>query len=264
MRIERFGTGPRAFFGLHGWSGDHRTYEPLVAGLPGDVTLYSADLPGCGESPAPREWTVDAVADEIADAVQTIGTPVTLIGNCSGANLGFFVAERIPERIARMVTIDAFAFWPWYFRVFVNPVFGRYAYFSTFENPVGRWITNLSLSSKRKEDTSLTEGFERVNHRTTYRYLEMLNRAGDAERFRGLRMPIEVTFGAKSFAGVRESAAQFAAMWPQARVTCLGGAGHLPIREATSVLRGIIFSPQTRDADIKDVECPRLSTSYAS
>ena len=264
VRIESYGTGPRAFFGLHGWSGDHRTFAPLLADLPDDVTFYSADLPGCGASPAPQSWTVDAVADEITQAIQAIGKPVTLVGNCTGANLGFFVAERIPDRLERLITIDAFAFWPWYFSVFLNPVFGRYAYFTTFENPVGRWITNLSLSSKRKENTSLTEGFERVDHRATYRYLEMLHRAGEVERFRGLRMPIDVTFGEKSFAGVRESASRFAEMWPQAHITCIPGAGHLPIREATSVLRAIIFSPQTPDRDIKDSECPRLSTSYAS
>lgn len=264
MRVERYGTGPRAFFGLHGWSGDHHTFAPLVADLPEDVTFYSVDLPGCGASPSPKAWAVEAVADEIAEAIIAVGRPVTLVGNCSGANLGFFVAERIPASIERMVTIDAFAFWPWYFSVFLNPVFGRYAYFTTFENPVGRWLTNLSLSSKRTEVTSLTEGFERVNHRVTYRYLEMLHHAGNVERFREFRMPIDVTFGEKSFSGVRESATRFLKLWPQAQMTCLAGAGHLPIREATPVLRTIIFSPQTPDRDIKDAECPRLSTSYAS
>jgi pimeloyl-ACP methyl ester carboxylesterase len=264
MQIKRYGNGPRTFFGLHGWSGDHRTFEPLVADVPEDATLHSADLPGCGASPAPKTWTIAAVADEIAEAIVALGRPVTLIGNCTGANIGFFVAERIPARIERMVTIDAFAFWPWYFSVFLNPVFGRYAYFTTFENPIGRWITNLSLRSKRNGDTSLTEGFERVNHRVTYRYLEMLYRAGTLEQFRGLPIPIDVTFGEKSFGGVRESAKRFAQLWPRAQVISLAGAGHLPIREATAVLRDIIFSPQSPDRDIKDAECPRLSTSYAS
>ncbi len=261
MRIERFGTGPRVFFGLHGWSGDHRTFAPLAEDLPPDVTFYAADLPGCGASPAPRAWTIEAVAEEIGNAIALLRQPVTLVGNCTGANLGLFVAARAPEQVQRLVTIDAFAYWPWYFRVFVNPVFGRYAYFTTFANPLGRWLTNLSLRKRRREETSLTSGFSEVDHRATYKYLSMLHNAGDVQQFRGLTMPVDLTYGANSFAAVKESARQMAGMWPQARVNCLAGAGHLPIREATAALRDILFSPA---GNSEDQSCHTHSTSFAT
>jgi pimeloyl-ACP methyl ester carboxylesterase len=209
-----------------------------------------------------------AVAREIADSIGSLYAPVTLIGNCSGANIGCFVANLIPDRIARLVTIDAFAFWPWYFSVFVNPFFGRYAYFTTFENPIGRWLTNLSLTSKRREDTSLTDGFTRVDHRATYRYLTMLHEAGGVDQFAGFNMPIDITFGARSFAGVRQSAAIFQELWPQAEVTCLEGAGHLPILEATDLLQQIIFRDAARQGvytqTTRETPCPRHSNNCAS
>ncbi len=264
MNIKRQGDGPRVFFGLHGWSGDYRTYAPLTADLPDDVSFFSADLPGCGASAAPSSWTIEAVADEIASAILKLQSPVTLVGNCSGANIGFFVAQRLGARLLRLVTIDAFADWPWYFRVFVNPTFGRYAYFSTFENPLGRWITNLSLSGKRTQDTSLTAGFQRVDHRATYRYLTILREGGDVEQFRGLKMPIDITFGQNSFAEVKTSAETFKTMWPQARVSCLPGAGHLPILEATAALRQILFYPEMHSQDTKGTECTSQLASYAN
>ena len=261
MRIERHGTGPRFFFGLHGWSGDRHTFDPLLAGAPEDISFFSADLPGCGDSPAPSEWSMHAVAREVAEGVRALHQPVTLVGNCSGANIGFFVAQQIPDCIERMVTIDAFARWPWYFRIFVHPQIGRYAYYSTFENPVGRWLTNLSLSDKRQKETSLTEGFTRVDHRATYRYLILLRDAGDAAQFRGFAMPIDITYGERSFQAVKDSARDFSAIWPQARATSLANAGHLPILEASSALRNILFHPQSDQ--LRGPLCTKQAATYA-
>lgn len=241
MHVERNGSGPRVFFGLHGWSGDHRTYTPLLPYVPDDSTFLSADLPGCGASPSPADWTIGSIVSEVADTVRALEHPVTLVGNCSGANLALFVAQRLPQSIHRIVMIDAFAYWPWYFRVFTNRHIGRYAYLTTFKNPVGRWLTNLSLRAKRDKQTSLTEGFTQVDHTATYQYLRVLRDAGLADQFAGLTMPIDIVRGERSFAAVSDSTRIFQAMWPQSRSYCLPGAGHLPLLEATEALQQIVF-----------------------
>jgi pimeloyl-ACP methyl ester carboxylesterase len=247
MFIERYGSGPRVYFGLHGWSGDHRTFEPLAPYVPEDASLLACDLPGIGGSKPLAEWSMGRVTGEVAEAIYRVGQPVTLVGNCSGANLAFFVARMIPERIERLISIDVFAFWPWYFRVFVNRWIGRYAYFSTFANPVGRWITNLSLSGKRSESTTLTGGFSHVDHAVTYRYLTLLKDSGNMDQFRDLKIPCCLVYGEKSFAAARESAAQLAAMWPGSRMFPLPGAGHLPIIEAPAALAQVIFTGNKRE-----------------
>jgi pimeloyl-ACP methyl ester carboxylesterase len=247
MYIKRYGTGPRVFFGLHGWSGDHRTFEPLARYAPDDASLLACDLPGIGESKALADWSMRSVAGEVAEAIYRVGRPVTLIGNCSGANIAFFVARMIPERIERLITIDVFAFWPWYFRVFVNRRIGRYAYFSTFANPMGRWITNLSLRSKRSESTTLTGGFSRVDHAVTYRYLTLLRDSGNVEQFRELKISCDLVYGENSFPAARESAIQLAALWPGSRIFSLPDAGHLPIIEASAALAQIVFLGNQRE-----------------
>lgn len=237
MHIQKYGSGKAAYLGLHGWGGDHATFAPLAALLPEDAALYCPDLPGYGLSPAPREWTLAAITDEIAAACSRIDAPpVTLIGNCSGAVLGLLAAKRMAGRIGRLVLIDPFAYVPWYFKVFVATSFGKHAYYSTFANPVGRWITNLSLRNRRASGTDLTRSFKRVNHEVSYRYLELLAQVGGLEQFGGLAMPIEIVYGEKTFRAVKQSVALWHRIWPQAHCHQLAGAGHLPIEEATAQL----------------------------
>jgi pimeloyl-ACP methyl ester carboxylesterase len=238
MRIETYGSGPKLFVGLHGWNGDHRTFLPLVDDLPPGVTFMAVDLPGCGTSPPPARWDLDSITDEIAGCLHS---EATLVGNCSGAILALLAARKAPERVNRVVLIDAFAAWPWYFRVFLSPTFGRLAYYTAFANPLGRWLTNLSLASKRKSETDLTRGFAAADHASTYRYLTLLAQAGSAQSFASLSCPVDVLYGARSFAAVRQSARRWAEVWPHARLFELEGAGHLPILEAAPQVKQILF-----------------------
>ncbi|MEO6723804.1 MAG: alpha/beta fold hydrolase [Blastocatellia bacterium] len=249
MHLERYGSGQNIYFGLHGWSGSCATFAPLACALPDDATLYSADLPGCGKSPAPRRWDLSTVTEEIAESIALVAeTPVTVIGNCSGALLGLLATRQLKGKVGRLVLIDPFAYWPWYFRVFVAKSFGRYAYYSTFANPFGRWITNRSLKSKRAAATNLTESFAQVNHDAIYRYLLMLAEIGEIEQFGGLRLPVEIVYGARTFRAVKASVVRWQSLWPQSRCWELAGAGHLPIVEATPQLSEIIFGKYAKPA----------------
>jgi len=241
MHVEYYGSGSRVYFGLHGWSGDHATFAPLAAYLPTGAAIYSADLPGYGRSPAPRRWELPAITDEIASAISVTDSPVTLIGNCSGAVFALLAAERLPRRIERLILIDPFAYLPWYFKIFLNKRIGRYAYYSTFANPVGRWLTNLSLSKHRAADTNLTESFVSVSHDVAYRYLALLGELDGVARFSGLRLPVDLIYGARTFGAVKESIDLWSGVWPHARCHELAGAGHLPIQEATRQLSEIVF-----------------------
>jgi len=184
IHAQRHGSGADVYVGVHGWGGSHLTFAPLVRHVPSSASLYAVDLPGYGRSP----WSpVDAASDiagQLAAFIERLdGPPVTVVGNCSGAILALLAYDMIPARIGRFVLIDPFAFLPWYFRVFVNPSFGRLAYHSTFANPVGRWATNLSLKNRRAADSDLTGSFRNVDHAVSLRYLELLDQIDGIERF---------------------------------------------------------------------------------
>jgi pimeloyl-ACP methyl ester carboxylesterase len=254
MYVKRYGAGERElYFGLHGWSGDHRTFAPLAAHVPAGASLYSADLPGCGRSPAPQRLTLESVTGEIVEALRAAApphAPVTLIGNCSGAILGLLAAEQTRPRLRRLVLIDPFAYWPWYFRVFVAKSFGRHAYRTTFANPLGRWLTNQSLRSRRTAATDLTHSFGQIDHDVAQRYLALLAEVEGVERFASLRdVPIDIVYGERTFGAVKRSLAMWQSVWPQARARMLRGAGHLPLLEATAQLAGIVFAGGDDGAD---------------
>ncbi len=250
MYFAKYGSGKNIFVGLHGWSGDHRTFSPLVEYLPQDATFYSFDLPGNGRSPALANLTLPNLVAEISKAILALNhVGITILGSCSGGLIGFFVVKHLlanghSDIVSRLIVIDPFAYFPWYFSVFVAPQLGKigwYAYYTTFANPLGRWMTNLSLRKHRTDGASLTNSFAAINHRITYRYLQLLAEGGSANQFSCLSIPVVIVYGEKTFSAVRNSLRQWKQILP--RVSCieLSGAGHLPIEETPTELAKIVF-----------------------
>lgn len=242
MYVKKYGTGNDVIVALHGWGGDHRTVEPLEKFRPASYRIVSIDLPGYGSSPAPSSWTMESVAEEIAEtlAAENISR-CTLLGNCSGAVTGMYLAQLLPSSIERCIFVDMFAYVPWYFKIFLLGAFGRRAYRITFATSAGRSMTNGALRTKRTAHTDLTASFKEIDHDVVYRYLQMMDRVGNIGRFNELRMPITLVYGEKTFGAVKDSVALWKAVWPHAESVQLAGAGHLPIEEATEQLARIVF-----------------------
>lgn len=248
MKLERWGNGPRPYLGLHGWGGDRETFAPLRSRLPADVSFWSADLPGYGASPSPAELTEDAVVDEIVAAVRAVraesGARPALVGNCLGAILALAAARRIEEEIALVVGLDAFPYLPWYFRIFTAGEFGRRAYRATFASSLGRRLTNGALAARRAGSTDLTASFSQVDHEVTLRYLFVMRSIAGAEHFAGLRLPVTLLHGEKSFRAVRDGGERWRRSLPQIRIAALPGAGHLPLQEAPDAVARTIFGAE--------------------
>ncbi len=242
MFTKRYGEGEKIFVGLHGWGGDHSIFEPLIKYLPTDASFVSFDLPGYGRSAAPAAWHLDSLAEEITSGIQvSIPNPCTIVGNCSGAILGFLSALRLQGTVSRLFAIDPFAYLPWYFKVFTRGQFGRIAYKTTFASAVGRWITNLVLASRRTSGSNLTQSFSQVNHEAALQYLILLSGISSLDRFRQLLLPTDIAYGQKTFKAVRQSAQQWQKIWPHARMWELKSAGHLPIEETPDQLAAVLF-----------------------
>lgn len=250
MYFAKYGSGNNIFVGLHGWSGDHRTFLPLIQYLPSDATFYSGDLPGNGKSPALENLTIERLVAEVVEGLYSLNqSGITMIGSCSGGLFALFVVKHLLEMgksslIKRLVIIDPFAYFPWYFSVFVAPQMGEigwYAYYTTFANPIGRWMTNLSLRKHRVEGAHLTNSFAKSNHRVTHRYLQLLVEGGEARQFSCIQTPVAIVYGEKTFGAVRKSLHYWKRILPQVTFYELKGAGHLPIEETPSDLANILF-----------------------
>lgn len=242
MFSRSWGSGEDVIIGLHGWGGDHGTFAPLVPWLPGNFTLIACDLPGYGKTPAPARFDRDEIAASIAAWIDALGhSRVSLLGNCSGALAALLAAPKIKTPIARLILLDAFAYVPWYFRVFSNQAFGDYAYHTTFANPLGRWLTNRGLAARRQAGTDMTGSFARVNHAATLSWLRLMTEIPGYEYFRSVQAPVELVHGERTFGAVKRSIAMWRKLWPKAPVMELRGAGHLGIAETPRELAGIVF-----------------------
>jgi len=242
VNVERWGRGDRVFLGIHGWAGNHRTFRPLGEDVPHDVSFYSVDLPGYGDSPPPPTWDLETIARELSAVINKLpGSATTLVGYCGGAALGLLAVQRIPNRVSRIIMIDPFAYMPWYFRVFTWGEFGRRAYMSTFASERGRWATNAALKSKRGGETNLTRSFESVNHDLTLNAIRAFAAFPSYDTFAPLHLDVDLVYGDRSFKAVKRGVKMWQQLWPHARAHELRGAGHDPIREATEPLRAIVF-----------------------
>lgn len=242
MHLESYGRGSRIFLSFHGWGGDHREFAPLAARLPDNALLLSADLPGYGRTPKPPRWDLGDMMDSMGRDISALGhTDLTLVGFCSGAIVALLLAQKIPERVRRIVMIDPFAYLPWYFRIFVAGEFGRRAYRFTFAHPFGRTLTTRILRRRQASNDDFMGAFGRVDHETTQEWLRLLHEVRGVDRFAGLRLPIDIAFGERTFAAVRESVVHFQTLWPQAVVHPLRNVGHLPLVRGAKQLAPIVF-----------------------
>lgn len=108
--LRRQLAGAPRVLALHGWLDNAASFVPLAQRLDG-IDLVAVDLPGHGASahlPAGADYsfagTVNALLD-IADALQW--PRFALLGHSMGAGIGSLLAAACPQRIERLVAIEA-------------------------------------------------------------------------------------------------------------------------------------------------------------
>lgn len=107
LRSEGEGTRVIA---LHGWLDNAASFVPLAPHLPG-VQLVAPDLPGHGASAhlAPgAEYTSGVAVNAVLDIADALGWETfSLLGHSMGAGIASLVAASVPERVQRLVVIEA-------------------------------------------------------------------------------------------------------------------------------------------------------------
>lgn len=105
-------TGPAAprVVALHGWLDNAASFVPLAAHLHG-IELVAPDLPGHGRSAhlAPgADYSFAAAVNTVLDIADALGWErFSLLGHSMGAGISSLVAASCPERVRRLVAIEA-------------------------------------------------------------------------------------------------------------------------------------------------------------
>jgi pimeloyl-ACP methyl ester carboxylesterase len=90
----------------HGWGADRRDWVYAIAAMPQRFHVVVWDLPGLGESSAPRDmdYSMARLAAELDRVVTSVqGQPVVLVGHSIGGILNLEYARRYPQKMGREV-----------------------------------------------------------------------------------------------------------------------------------------------------------------
>ncbi|MBA2311658.1 MAG: alpha/beta hydrolase [Actinobacteria bacterium] len=90
---------------LHGWGGRIESMTPVIRCLSTSFRVIGLDLPGFGESPAPRGvWGTDEYAAFVLSVMGSLGVErAHFVGHSFGAKTALCLSAAHPETIAKMV-----------------------------------------------------------------------------------------------------------------------------------------------------------------
>lgn len=108
IHSEKFGKGKKTLVLLHGWGGEWRSWFPLIERLKTQFKIYALDLPGFGESPLDRPYSLHDYAQDIVDfiAQERIKNPV-FVGHSLGGAIALKIALEKHEIASGLVLIGA-------------------------------------------------------------------------------------------------------------------------------------------------------------
>jgi pimeloyl-ACP methyl ester carboxylesterase len=107
LAYEVAGDGDPPLVFLHGWCGNRSFFARQFEHFSATHRVVAPDLPGHGESPAPVECTIDALAGEVASLVGHLELgPSVLFGHSIGAMVALAVTQQVPDLVRAVVMTD--------------------------------------------------------------------------------------------------------------------------------------------------------------
>ena len=261
LRYERTGDGPPLVL-IHTIRTQLEYFRGLAPVLAKSYTVYAIDLPGHGHSP------IDPLApfDEpyfrrgvIAFIDKLNLTGVTLVGESIGGTLALTVAAEIPQRVERVVAINAYDYdtrygdglrrGNWLANIIIGslqvPIIG----------PFNAWMENRMVLGKimgggyhdpSKLPSDLLTEFGRVAQRPGYKRIARKVLAGwrswseARDQYRRVSAPVTLIYGDSDWSRPNERE-RTRALLPKARMITLKNTGHFSAVENPSELGRIIL-----------------------
>lgn len=223
---------------LHGWGLTPRVWSPLRDALPPTLDVHAPPLPGhAPSSPAAgahlQQWS-DALLGELPDRA-------VLCGWSLGALVALDLAQRFPERVARLVLIGATPRFvartepqPWPHGLEAATVAAFSAGFAHDpQSTLKKFIALQALGDARRRDvaaalaSSLADSTG-AHARWLAHGLDMLATADLRQRMPDIRQPVQLIHGECDALMPVQAARWMAEHLPEARLAVLDGCGHAP------------------------------------
>jgi pimeloyl-ACP methyl ester carboxylesterase len=107
LAYDTAGHGDPPMLFLHGWCCDRSFFAPQIDHFSTAHGVVTADLPGHGKSAAPAEFTIEALAVEVAALGRALGLEHGVaVGHSMGAMVALALAQQAPELVGAVVLLD--------------------------------------------------------------------------------------------------------------------------------------------------------------
>ena len=248
MQVHIRDTGPRAdpvpVVLRHGMSSSLHTFEGWQTALQGERRVISVDLPGFGlTGPSPQgDYRIDAYTRFVLRLMDTLEVKrVVLVGNALGGEIAWQTAILAPERVHKLVLIDADGYQP---SVLSMPIGFQIASMRGLrwvsERILPRPLMAASLRSVFGEPDQVTA--ERVdryfelnlrvgNRRALFQRMDQATFGESAPLIRRITQPTLVLWGERDQMISPDLGAQFCDDIPRCRLVTFPKLGHLPQEE---------------------------------
>jgi 3-oxoadipate enol-lactonase len=107
LAVAVTGDGSTPLVLLHGGGLDKSSWDAIAPAFAATHRVYAVDLRGFGESDRPGRYSYELMRDDVLGLCDVIGAErFDLVGHSMGGVVAWLVAERAPERVARLVVED--------------------------------------------------------------------------------------------------------------------------------------------------------------
>lgn len=248
LRDEGPRSDPVPIVLLHGTSASLHTWEGWAKALKVQRRVISFDLPGFGLTGpfagqyTPDDYRGDTYARFVVDLLDALQLPrVVLGGNSLGGEIAWRVATLAPDRVERLILVDAAGppftpeSMPIGFTAMRLPVLGWISQHLTPRELVAESVANVYGDPSRVTPALVDRYYELTlregNRRALNRRLNQMVIGEDAGRIAQVKQPTLILWGARDRLIPPAVGRDFAQRITGSRLVVLDGLGHVPQEE---------------------------------
>jgi pimeloyl-ACP methyl ester carboxylesterase len=272
LAVATGGAGEPAVF-VHGFGSNKSTWRHVCHGLEDVFSYYAIDLPGSGESPAPRHfhYTLEHFADVLTDFIILKDLKkLTLVGTSLGATVILLAMLRnrdaLAPRVRSLCLIDPVAYpqeFPFFFDLLRVPVLGplalNFPFFSILPRSVLGALPAISLPpqysryyARRRVREALIKTARLISAETLARYVR---------RLKTIDVPTLVIWGRRDPVVPLKHGKRLARDLPNSRLIVIDRCGHTPHKECpVEVIAALREFAQRTSDDVSPIDSAHRDT----
>ncbi len=237
---------PKAIVLLHGTSASLHTWQGWTKALSADYCVVSMDLPGFGlTGPYTDETTKYNSANYAKFVIQVLDSlnlkKVTLAGNSLGGKIAWRTAALYPDRIDKLILVDAVGYPATPKQVPIGFKLAKYSSLTPILSRVlPRDVVKKSVLSVYADDSKVDEALidryydltlRQGNRRALNRRLQEMDNTSDQTQIKELDLPTLIIWGAQDDLIPVENATLFHRDITHSQIKIFDDLGHVPHEE---------------------------------